>query len=311
MNQIKKDSDDLQEDEERDDEQKEAEETRAELRLISELNKNRKISAFQSLRNSTSLKQSEKSGSHATPNFFQKVYMVWHAPYTKFWINFICYISYLVLFGIVTLWPCCGNLILDSILWLWTATIAIEDTRIAYKNYLTNSLPITGSIIEIGIMILFLVSFFMVRIIGSWDTNLFGIDKIFASKFILCIFLLYFYYRTLFIFLPISHRLGPMLVRMKLMVKHDFTTYLRLFLIFMTAGGIAINSMLYPFQPVNWELMRRVFIFRGFMQIFAIDKADLEKTTDECRATSLSPRIINQTYSCVDLTDGKIQIAFL
>ena len=269
------------------------------------MNKNRK--SHHSLK-STINSDYQASEVYVSPPFFKKIYMVWHAPYTKFWINFICYISYLVLFGIVTLWPCCGNLILDSVLWLWTATIAIEDTRIAYKNYLTSSVSITGSVFEIAIMIMFLVSFFFVRIVGSWDVDL-GIDKVFASKFILCGFLLYFYYRTLFIFLPISHRLGPMLVRMKLMVKHDFTTYLRLFLIFMTAGGIAMNSMLYPFQPVDWDLMKRVFIYRGFMQIFAIDKFDLERPTDECEKTGLS-HTANSSYSCINLTDGKFLKSF-
>ena len=139
-------------------------------------------------------------------------------------------------------------------------------------------------------MLLFLVLFFLVRIVGSWDDGfeLFGaVDRVFASKMVLCIFLLYFYYRTLFIFLPISHQLGPMLVRMKLMFTHDFMTYMRLFLIFMTAGGIALNSILYPFHPVNMELMKRIFLFRGFLQLFTADKQDLERSTDECRQTGI------------------------
>jgi hypothetical protein len=230
---------------------------------------------------------------------------VWTSPFTKFWINFACYIIYLILFGVVTLWPCCGNLILDSTLWLWTATITIEDTRIAYKNYLTGSqLPMRASIIEICIMMLFLIMFFVVRILGAWNgLEIFGMDRIFASKAVLCIFLLYFYYRTLFIFLPISHQLGPMLVRMKLMVKHDFMIYLRLFFISMTAGGIALNAILYPFHPINYELMKRVLLFRGFLQLFAADKIDLERKTDDCRQTGLSHRI-EQPYSCVNLTNG-------
>ncbi len=311
----------------KDEEQQEAEETKAELnkKLINEMKKNRKQSQSRlgniSLRRQTNnisasvnrqiSNQSadliiKPSREYVTPPFYKKIYLVWHAPYTKFWINFLAYIFYLTLFGLVTLWPCCGNLILDSALWLWTACIAIEDTRIAYKNYLTGSqLPIKSTIIEIAIMILFLILFFFVRIIGSWDgLILLGVDRIFASKFVLCIFLLYFYYRTLFIFLPISHQLGPMLLRMKLMLQKDFMTYLRLFIIFMTASGIALNSIIYPFHPINYELFKKVFLFKGFLQIFTVEKADLEKTTDECRLTGLHHRIENSTYSCVSLTDG-------
>ena len=36
---------------------------------------------------------------------YKKIYFLWTSPYTKFWINFLSYIVFLVLFGIVTLWP--------------------------------------------------------------------------------------------------------------------------------------------------------------------------------------------------------------
>ncbi|CAF0859038.1 unnamed protein product [Brachionus calyciflorus] len=317
------------EEEDRDEEEEEAEQTKAELnkKLIKEMNKNRKHSqllmskkdivlnkAVNSAENiiekgdtkkSKYTRQLSQKCNYVTPPFYEKIYLVWSSPFTKFWINFISYIGFLFLFGIVTLWPCCGNLILDSILWLWTATITIEDTRIAYKNYLTGSqLPMTAPILEIAAMLTFLVMFFFIRILGAWDgLELFGMDRIFMSKALLCVFLLYFYYRTLFIFLPISHQLGPMLVRMKLMVKHDFMTYLRLFLISMTAGGIALNAILYPFHPLNLELLKKVLLLRGFLQLFVADKADLERETEDCRITKLSSKI-KEPYSCVNLTNG-------
>lgn len=172
-----------------------------------------------------------------------------------------------------------------------------------------SQLPMKASIIEILVMIIFLIMFYGTRIVSTWNNQftfffaLFGMDRIFMSKAVLCIFLLYFYYRTLFIFLPISHQLGPMLVRMKLMVKHDFMIYMRLFLISMTAGGIALNAILYPFHPINYELMKRVLLFRGFLQLFAADKIDLERKTDDCRITNLSHRIL-EPYSCANLTTG-------
>jgi hypothetical protein len=87
------------------------------------------------------------------------------------------------------------------------------------------------------------------------------------------------------------------------MIKHDFTTYLRLFLIFMTAGAIALNAVLYPYYPFNFELMKRVILYRGFMTLFASDKQDLERVTDSCRSSNLSSRA-NQSYTCVDLVDN-------
>ena len=302
---------------EKDEEQKEAEETKAELdkKLNTEMKKNRKrsqllitkkdLETIEPADERKKAKDSETKSEYVTPPFHKKVYLVWSSPFTKFWMNFLSYICYLMLFGLVTLWPCCGNLILDSFLWLWTAVITIENTRIAYKNYLTGSqLPMTVPVLEIIMMNLFLILFFIVRIYGSWDSiDFFGFDRIFASKAVLCFFLLYFFYRTVFIFLPISHQLGPMLLRMKLMIKHDFMTYLRLFFIFMTAGGIALNAILYPFHPMNFELLKKVLLYRGFLQLFVADKLDLERTTEDCKHTSLSHRIQNQ-YSCVNLTDS-------
>jgi hypothetical protein len=141
-----------------------------------------------------------------SPPFYRKLYMVWTAPYTKFFMNFGLYICFLALFAVVTLWPCCGNLLLDSSLWFWTATIAIEETRIAYYKYFTGSkLPLRFQLIDILIMILFLVLFLVVRIVGIWNSyeEFAGSDRIFVSKALLCVFLLYFYYRTVFLYLKI------------------------------------------------------------------------------------------------------------
>jgi hypothetical protein len=50
-----------------------------------------------------------KRTKYVTPPFYRKIYMLWSSPFTKFWANFISYICFLALFGIVTLWPCCGK----------------------------------------------------------------------------------------------------------------------------------------------------------------------------------------------------------
>lgn len=152
-------------------------------------------------------------------------------------------------------------------------------------------------------MISFLVFFFLFRIIGSWDSQLLGIDRIFSSKVLLCFYLLFFYYRTVVTFLPISHQLGPMLVMMKMMIKNDFMTYLRLLLIFVTACGIALNAILYPFHPLNAEFIKKTFLFRGILQIFVLDKDELETPSADCINSGLSNHI-NQSYQCVDLTQG-------
>lgn len=44
--------------------------------------------------------------------------------------------------------------------------------------------------------------------------------RILTAKAILGVGLIYYYYRILFIFLPISPKLGPMMIRLRCMVRH-------------------------------------------------------------------------------------------
>ena len=86
-------------DDEKDEEQLEAEETKAELnkKLLKEMKKNRKFSHSRlrnlSLKKQTSIqtadKKLEKCVEYDTPPFYMKIYLLWHSPYTKFWINLV------------------------------------------------------------------------------------------------------------------------------------------------------------------------------------------------------------------------------
>jgi hypothetical protein len=137
---------------EKDEELQEAEETKKELnkKLINEMKKNQKHSQLLRYKKSIDInlatsgntkqmnkfnRSSEKNkledkdeeittySRYVTPPFFEKIYLVWNSPYTKFWMNFLSYILFLALYGVVTIWPCCGHLILDSVLWLWTGNL--------------------------------------------------------------------------------------------------------------------------------------------------------------------------------------------
>ncbi len=77
--------------------------------------------------------------------------------------------------------------------------------------------------------------------------------------------------------MPISPTLGPMLVKMKYMVRNDFITFLRMFIVFMAAGGITMNAIIYPYYPLNGELFKRVFL-RAFFGLFIADKNDFNGT---------------------------------
>ena len=126
------------------------------------------------------------------------------------------------------------------------------------------------------------------------------LKDVLTSKTILCLGLIYFYYRSVFVYLPISPTLGPMLVKMKYMVRIDFITFLRMFMVFMAAGGITINAIIYPYYPLNSKLVKRVFL-RAFFGLFVSEKEDLYGK--ECSFYSSN----DNSESC---TDSKIRILF-
>ena len=64
----------------------------------------------------------------------------------------------------------------------------------------------------------FLIMYLVLRIIPHW----FHSADIVTSKVVLSIALIFFFYRLLGIYLPISPTLGPMLVRMNRMVRKKF-----------------------------------------------------------------------------------------
>lgn len=81
------------------------------------------------------------------------------------------------------------------------------------------ALSLFGHCLEIFLILLFLILYLFLRVIPHWinyaDVN--------TAKAILSCGLIYFFYRLLGVYLPISPTLGPMLVRMTRMVRrlHD------------------------------------------------------------------------------------------
>lgn len=68
-------------------------------------------------------------------SILKKIKTLWAAPITKFYTNFAFYIVFLFLFTLAVMWPSCGNRVLDCIVWLWAATIAVENARVAYAKH--------------------------------------------------------------------------------------------------------------------------------------------------------------------------------
>ncbi|CAF3628955.1 unnamed protein product [Rotaria sp. Silwood1] len=258
---------------------------------------------FQRLRRrfcGSTVKKPKTTSNEKQLNPFQKIYVLWSAPITKFHINFVCYLAFLCLFTMAVMWPSCGNLLLDFSVWLWAAIITFETARVTYEKYYSQcSVSIQRAVIDIILQIIFLALFLGIRIVGLWN---FGTCQVLAAKAILGVGLLYYYYRLLIIFLPISSTLGPLMIRLRYMIMDDFVKFLQLFVIFMISSGVAITAVLYPHHPFNSELFSKAFIFRGLMALFTNDMTDLKSSRGPCsiNATTQTER----QYVCHRLSHG-------
>ncbi|CAF1504882.1 unnamed protein product [Adineta ricciae] len=195
-------------------------------------------------------------------------------------MDFTAYLLFLFFFTLAVMWPSCGNLVLDYIVFFWAVSIAVENIRITYLKYCDHrDRPMTGVLLGIGIEVIFLVLFLFIRIIGLWT---FGTRHIAIAKAILSFGLIYYFYRVLYIYFPISSKFGPMMIRLQYMICDDFVTFLRLFVIFMISSGVAITAVLYPHHPLNWDLFSKAILFRGLMALFTSEMSDLKTSDGTC-----------------------------
>ncbi|KAF8787695.1 Transient receptor potential cation channel like protein [Argiope bruennichi] len=212
------------------------------------------------------------------PPLWKMIYLMWSAPITKFWTFQMFYIVYLAFFSIAVLWPSCGNYILDIIVCCWTSLLALESVHPAVrmrKKYKAKAFVL--KILEIIVMFVFVILYIVGRLL---PVTL--IDP-YSTRVILCLGLIYFYYRIIYIYLPISPTLGPLLYRVKLMVLVDFINFMRMTILVIISGGIVIHAVMYPDYPFNKELFRRTF-HKAWFSLFLTPITDL---SGEVRCNSL------------------------
>lgn len=76
----------------------------------------------------------------------------------------------------------------------------------------------------------------------------------------LCVGLLYFYYRLFAVHLPISPTLGPLLYRLKLMITVDFVNFMRMALLVICSSGVIIQAITFPDTwPLDIHVFRHAF----------------------------------------------------
>ena len=199
------------------------------------------------------------------PPIDKMIQLMWTAPITKFYTSQLFYIVFLVLISLATLYPNCGSLLLDSIVCLWIILFMISSARHTYFlliNY--SSISIYPKIIEIILIGAFVLIFAITRIFGLYLYPLYG------QKVVISLALLYFYYRLISIYLPISPTLGPLLHRFRLMITVDFVNYMRITLVILISNSIIISALEYPYRPITINSVFSGIIHQGLLSLLTM-----------------------------------------
>ena len=196
------------------------------------------------------------------PPLYEMIYMMWDSPITKFYTSQLFYMIFLVLISFTTIYPNCGNIILDSIICLWTFLIAISYIRHTYILVIKySSISIYSKIIEIILILAFSSIFTVTRILKVYFYPLFG------QKVMLALALLYFYYRLISIYLPISPTLGPFLYRFRLMITVDFVNYMRITLVILISNSIVLYALQHPYRDLTTDSVNSI-LHQGVLTLF-------------------------------------------
>ncbi|XP_055345072.1 transient receptor potential cation channel subfamily M member-like 2 isoform X2 [Paramacrobiotus metropolitanus] len=231
------------------------------------------------------------------PPLCTMIRLMWMAPVTKFWTFQATYWAFLVLLGIATMMPNCRNTILNGVVLAFTVSYWIECIlRLTYEYM--HGMPFSwiyriSEIVFIFIFnCLFIIFEIMLELKFSFVTYFSGSQMInhffgaFAGRIVMCFGVLYFYYRVITLFFPISRTLGPMLYRLQRMLAEDFVIFLKLLFPFFVANLIVLQTTIYPDWPMTGDTWRKGF-HRAFFGIFiAPMQAELE-STNKCEATAI------------------------
>ena len=143
-----------------------------------------------------------------------------------------------------------------------------------------NSVPMLFRTLEILALVTLVSVYSLGRVLMIDHRSFANLFDPYTMKVLLCLGLLYFYYRLFAIHLPISPTLGPLLYRFRLMISVDFIHFMRMALILLISGGIVIQTILYPNTELSMDLFHTAF-HRSAVSLFL---TPVDELTGECNA---------------------------
>lgn len=212
---------------------------------------------------------------------------------------------YLILFGVSLSFPKCGYVILDLIIWFWSFVDWMECLWIIYlkhKNRLSGRSKY--DVLDVFVVGTFLFLFMLLKIVSNIT---YFSSSAFTGRIVAAFFLLYRCYATLFTYLPMHSTLGPLLIRIRLMVCRDFVNFLILAALIIASFAVVIHATIYPDFSFGSELWLRAFK-RAWFTLFTTPIDDLNEDS-RCRSLYLKNSPYCTTGSYLDPSCPKVSAA--
>uniref|UniRef100_A0A914CGW2 TRPM-like domain-containing protein n=1 Tax=Acrobeloides nanus TaxID=290746 RepID=A0A914CGW2_9BILA len=207
-------------------------------------------------------------------------------PIVKYWISLIFRLLYLFVFSYSVALPGCGDFILDLFIWIWSLMWWLESLWVLKSRTIYTSWKqmrwATFDVVFVAILLLILLVF---KVGGLFHIKVILLLGAYPAKVLWAVFLVYQCYATLFIYVPLSPVLGPLLVRVRLMILRDFTNFLILVFLAVCSGAISIKAILYPDLEANSTVVGESLSW-AWLSLFTIDLSVL-KESQECSTSTL------------------------
>lgn len=196
------------------------------------------------------------------PPLWRMITIMWCAPISKFYMSQFFYIIFLVTLSLTALYPNCGHQTLDSIISIWSLLIAITNIRSVYVLvFKYSSISLYSKLMETVLILSFTFVFAITRVFKIY------FFPVYWQKVILAFAVVYFYYRLIYVYLPISPTLGPLFYRFRAMLLVDFINYMRISTVILMANAIALQTLRYPYEDLTIESIRKA-IHKSFLAFF-------------------------------------------
>uniref|UniRef100_A0A915DRG0 Uncharacterized protein n=1 Tax=Ditylenchus dipsaci TaxID=166011 RepID=A0A915DRG0_9BILA len=149
------------------------------------------------------------------------------------------------------------------------------------------------TIFDVCCVTVFLMFLLSVRIAGTYLPKLVQFNSFaYTQKAAWSMFLLYECYKTLFIYIPLSDVLGPLMVRIKLMITRDFVNFIILVLLVVFSSAFAIKALVFPDLGLNVSTAGESLSW-ALSALFTTDLT-LLKESEQCHRMLLPNQRTNQ-----------------